>query len=103
MQQTLTKCFCITHFQSSFDLSKDKTSLENTKALPKTSPVGEGEEPNCDQRSLSSQDEGITGRKSPLASAKPGMEATDPAISQGTAQQRTVTANVDVVEVKINH
>nr|XP_019968753.1 PREDICTED: capping protein, Arp2/3 and myosin-I linker protein 3-like isoform X2 [Paralichthys olivaceus] len=70
--------------KSSLDLSRDKTSPENTK----TSPVTPGEEPSSEQRSLPpaqpiSQDEGSAEKKSPLASsAKPGTEATDPAISQ---------------------
>ncbi|GAA6222383.1 capping protein, Arp2/3 and myosin-I linker protein 3 [Lates japonicus] len=71
----------------SLDLSRDKTSPENTRTPPKTSPVSPGEEPTSDQRSLPpaqpiSQDEGNTERKSPPASAKSGMEAADPAISQ---------------------
>ncbi|XP_035027298.2 capping protein, Arp2/3 and myosin-I linker protein 3 isoform X2 [Hippoglossus stenolepis] len=76
--------------KSSLDLSRDKTSPENTK----TSPVSPGEEPSSEQRSLPpaqpiSQDEGDAERKSPLASsAKPGTEETDPAISQDEEEDR---------------
>ncbi|CAB1449976.1 unnamed protein product [Pleuronectes platessa] len=76
--------------KSSLDLSRDKTSPENTK----TSPVSPGEEPSSEQRSLPpaqpiSQDEGNAERKSPLASsAEPGTEETDPAISQDEEEER---------------
>ncbi|XP_034470689.1 capping protein, Arp2/3 and myosin-I linker protein 3 isoform X2 [Hippoglossus hippoglossus] len=76
--------------KSSLDLSRDKTSPENTK----TSPVSPGEEPSSEQRSLPpaqpiSQDEGDAEGKSPLASsAKPGTEETDPAISQDEEEDR---------------
>ncbi|XP_060940835.1 capping protein, Arp2/3 and myosin-I linker protein 3 [Limanda limanda] len=76
--------------KSSLDLSRDKTSPENTK----TSPVSPGEEPSSEQRSLPpaqpiGQDEGNTERTSPLASsAEPGTEGTDPAISQDEEEDR---------------
>lgn len=87
------------HSQPSLDLSKDKTSPENTKTPPKTSPVNAGEEPTNDPRTLSPtqpdiQDKETAERKSPPASAKLGIEDADPAISQGSVavvilQQRT--------------
>ncbi|XP_062261269.1 capping protein, Arp2/3 and myosin-I linker protein 3 isoform X2 [Platichthys flesus] len=76
--------------KSSLDLSRDKTSPENTK----TSPVSPGEEPSSEQRTLPpfqpiSQDEGNAERKSPLvSSAEPGTEETDPAISQDEEEDR---------------
>ncbi|XP_022603805.1 capping protein, Arp2/3 and myosin-I linker protein 3-like [Seriola dumerili] len=74
----------------SLDLSRDKTSPENTKTPPTASPVSPGEEPASDQRSLppAQQDEGTTQRKSPLASAKAGTEAGDPALSQDEEEGR---------------
>ncbi|XP_071348027.1 capping protein, Arp2/3 and myosin-I linker protein 3 isoform X2 [Trachinotus anak] len=74
----------------SLDLSRDKASPENTKTPPTTSPVSPGEERISDQRSLLpvSQDDGTSERKSPPASAKPGTEAADPAISQDEEEGR---------------
>ncbi|XP_068557665.1 capping protein, Arp2/3 and myosin-I linker protein 3 isoform X2 [Cebidichthys violaceus] len=66
------------------DLSRDDTSLEKQAvASPKTSPESPGEESTDDQRSLPPaqpiiEEEGAAERKSPPASAKPGIEAADP-------------------------
>ncbi|XP_035796909.2 capping protein, Arp2/3 and myosin-I linker protein 3 isoform X1 [Amphiprion ocellaris] len=69
----------------SLELSRDKTSLEMNKNSPKTSPVAPREEQTNDQRSFPSsqpiiEDDETTEEKSPPASAKPGMEAADPAV-----------------------
>ncbi|XP_044074734.1 capping protein, Arp2/3 and myosin-I linker protein 3 isoform X1 [Siniperca chuatsi] len=69
----------------SLDLSRDKTSPEKAKTSP-------GEEPTNDQRSLPPAppiilEEGATERKSPPASAKPGIEAADP-VSQDEEEGR---------------
>ncbi|XP_034742644.1 capping protein, Arp2/3 and myosin-I linker protein 3 isoform X5 [Etheostoma cragini] len=69
------------------DLSRDKTSPEKAVTSAKTSPVNPGEELTSDQRSLPPaqpiiEEEGTAENKSSPASAKPGIEASDP-VSQG--------------------
>ncbi|XP_061588774.1 capping protein, Arp2/3 and myosin-I linker protein 3 isoform X1 [Cololabis saira] len=72
--------------KSTIDLSRDRTSPEKTKAMPKTSPGSPGGEDMDSQRSLPpsqpiSEDEETTERKSPSSSSmKPVMESADPAV-----------------------
>ncbi|XP_055359768.1 capping protein, Arp2/3 and myosin-I linker protein 3 isoform X2 [Betta splendens] len=77
--------------KASLDLSKDKTSPENARTPPKTSPVIVEKEPTGELRTLSPvqpviQHNEPTERKNTGASAKSGTEDTDPVISHDAAE-----------------
>lgn len=97
MKRNITEYFLLP--QPSLDLSRDKTSPEKVMTSPKISPVSEGEEPIDDQRNLPPaqpiiEEEGTTERNSPLASAKPGIEAAD-AVSQGDETMLLYSKDLD--------
>ncbi|XP_034742640.1 capping protein, Arp2/3 and myosin-I linker protein 3 isoform X2 [Etheostoma cragini] len=79
------------------DLSRDKTSPEKAVTSAKTSPVNPGEELTSDQRSLPPaqpiiEEEGTAENKSSPASAKPGIEASDPVSQDGEEGRNGFTA-----------
>lgn len=81
----------MSHSQPSLDLSREKTSPENIKTPPKTSPMSAGEELTSDQRPLTQPvtEDQETEKGKPPGSVKAGTG--DPPICQGNSCYLTMT------------